>query len=299
VNELSNDILKDLRQYQQGLMVYLSKRDIVDVYGVVDASGAGGFKLQGDECWTLLFGFDAWRFSGGNLRNNKLTLRMLVTEENLEAMKKTINPFDILHVHAGVMDNSIFKGTHGLLVELVGSISSDQELNSYAEELRKPVTFRDSFFGLFVLDRRLNWYQSETIWKSKIVRLNLSMDNCEDKNSVLSVARFLWNAQESWNQQNYDYIVNSLLNQKNAPWLTDGGEMLTPDLFKGRMEIETITVYPDFGFEFWYYDSEQVMGQPIIVYGNLYDGPTKVDIPNYKLFSKENVNCNNGMRISN
>ena len=286
MNEQSNDILDNLQQDRQVLMCQLSKSGIADIFGVVDASGAGGFKLQGEEAWTLLFSFDAWRFSGNKLRYDKLTLRMLIIEEKLETMKETINPFDVLHVRAGVVKNSIFEGTHGLLVEVVGSISSDQELNSHAEELRKPVVFSDSFFGLFSLDRKLNWYQSETLWKSKFIRLNLSMDNCKDEKLVLKVARSLWNSQESWSQRIYDYVVANLsylTDLKSAPWLDEGGEMVTPELFESRMEVETITVYPDCSFEFWYNDSEQFLGQPVIVYGNLSDGPIDIDIPSYKL----------------
>ncbi len=40
-------------------------------------------------------------------------------------------------------------------------------------------------------------------------------------------------------------------------------------LFNSRIEIETITVYPDCSFEFWYSNSERFLGRPIIVYGML------------------------------
>ncbi len=283
MNKQTKDILEGLERNRKELMGQLSRSGITDIFGVVDASGADGFRLNGDERWTLLFSFNAWRFSGENLRYDKLTFRMLVTEENLETMKKSINPFDILHVRAGVVKNSIFKGMHGLLVELVGSISSDQELNSHSEKLKKPVVFNDRFFGLFSLDRKLNWYQSETIWKSKFIRLNLSMDNCEDEKVVLEVARSLWDAQESWNQRIHDYVVANLSDFKSASWLDEGVDMVTPDLFECSMKIETITVYPDSSFEFWYRDSEQFLGYPIIVYGNLSDGPVDIDIPCYRL----------------
>ncbi len=283
MNEQSNEILEDLQQNRRKLMSQLSKRGITDIFGVVDASGAGGLRLEREDCWTLLFSFDAWRFSGTSLRNDKLTFRMIVTQENMEAMKKAINPFDILHVRAGIVKNSIFEGTHGLLVELVGSISSDHELNLHAEELRKPVVFSDSFFGFFSLDRKLNWYQSETIWNSKFVRLNLSMDNCENEKVVLGIARSLWNAQESWSQRVCDYVIANLSGLKNAPWLDEDRDMVTPDIFESRMEVETIIVYPDYSFEFWYRDIKQFLGQPVIVYGNLTDGPIDIDIPSYKL----------------
>ena len=260
MNEQSNNILENLQQGRQELMCQLSKSGIADIFGVVDASGAGGFKLQGEDAWTLMFSFDAWRFSGNKLRYDKLTLRMLIIEEKLETMKETINPFDVLHVRAGVVENSVYTGAQGLLVELVSCISSDRELNSHAEELRKPVLFSDSFFGLFSLDRKLNWYQSETLWKSKFIRLNLSMDNCEDEKLVLKVARSLWNSQQSWSQRIYDYVVANLPALKSTPWLDEGEEMVTPERFENRMKIETITVYPDCSFEFWYNDSETIFG---------------------------------------
>ncbi len=296
MNEQSRDILEDLCQSKQMMMEQLNKSDIVDIFGVVDASGPGGFRLQGEEFWTLLFSFDAWRFSSGNLRYDKLTLRKLVTEIELEIMKESINPFDVLHVRAGVTENSVFEGAQGILFELVDSISSSRELNSHAEELRKPVAFYDSTFGLFVLDRSLNWFQSSTKWNSEEILLNLSMDYCEDEKKVLEIASSFWSAKESWSKRIYDYVLANLFNRTDGLWLDGGVDMLTPDLFKRRMKVETITLYPDSSFEFWYKDSEQFLRQPIIVYGNLHDGPIEVDIPNHKLFSKRNVNFNNGKK---
>ncbi len=283
MNKQSKDIIEGLQKDRHELMSRLDKGGITDIFGVVDASGADGFKMDEEERWTLLFCFDAWRYSGGDLRCDKLTFRMLVTEENLETMKASINPFDVLHVRAGVVKNSIFKGTHGLLVELVGSISTDRELNSHSEGLKKPVVFSDSSFGLFVLDRRLDWYHADAIWKSETIRLNLSMDNCKDEKVVLAVARSLWAGQESWDQRVSDYVIADLINRRNSSWLDEGEGVVAPDQFVGRMVVGTITVYPDSSFEIWYKDREQFLGHPIIVYGNLFEGLTDVDVPSYRL----------------
>ena len=45
------------------------------------------------------------------------------------------------------------------------------------------------------------------------------------------------------------------------------------------MKIESITVHPDGGFEFWHNDGDLFWGHSILISGSLVEGPNSADIP--------------------
>lgn len=66
---------------------------------------------------------------------------------------------------------------------------------------------------------------------------------------------------------------------KNENWLEENEELVTAELFKKRMRLEKIAVYPNGEFEFWYDDGGLFWGHTILISGNLNEGPTNADIP--------------------
>jgi hypothetical protein len=59
---------------------------------------------------------------------------------------------------------------------------------------------------------------------------------------ALKAARELWQNQRGWNRRIRDYAVQELLPLKNENWLAEDEAELTPDEFKDRMTLESITV---------------------------------------------------------
>ena len=139
--------------------------------------------------------------------------------------------------------------------------------------------FEDSQFGTFKLNRRIKWYEVDTTWNSNDVRLNLALKDSDDPSGTISVARSLWESQDSWNGRIYEYAVAKLLSLKNSSWLQEGEREVTPEQFKSKMKQEAITVYSNGTFEFWFKDGDLFWGHSIMVKGNLTEGPTRADIP--------------------
>ena len=59
---------------------------------------------------------------------------------------------------------------------LLGEEISDAELNAFAEQLQKPVTYEDPQFGTFTLNRSVNWYEASVMWNGQSIQLTLSVD---------------------------------------------------------------------------------------------------------------------------
>jgi hypothetical protein len=243
------------------------------ISGVVHPHGSGGVARKG-EGWTLRFAFDTWRGEDGILHRDNLTVSQQVTQDELRDYMKQIQPYGIISARV------VFTGAASVeLLELLDqSLKTDDALVQRAAELLKPKTFEDKLFGTFTLDRRVDWYGATVIWAGSEIRLTLSAIENAEIGAALRVASKLWQDQPVWTQSIGEYVVQDLLQLKNDVWLDDDEVELTSEDFKARMSLETIGVYPDERFEFWFRDGDLFFGHSIVVCGNLSDGPTRVDI---------------------
>jgi hypothetical protein len=250
-----------------------------EIVGVVSAQGVTGAAHSAeDELWTLLFSFSGWRQASGVLQKSELTIRREVTKEQLGRFQDRVAPYDVLRIRARLSEHSVFGSPQALLINLLGKHGSDAELNAYAKELQEPVTFLDFQFGLFTLNRRLDWYEATPGWGDNCVRLTIPADEAGRMQESLSVARTLWAAQAEWQKKITDYAVEELLSLKNENWLEDDETAVSAEEFAQRMVLEMISIRSDGSFEFWYDDGELFWGHSIMVNGNLTDGPKDAGI---------------------
>ncbi len=251
---------------QTRLIEQLANSPIVEVLGVVAPRGAAGGRSGSEKLWTFMVTFVAWRVAGGGLQTGPLEIRRRMTERKLNRLRSKIEPYAVVRIRARVGDSPL-GGHHALLEAFVGVDASDAALNHHAEQLQKPVTFRDPTFGRFTLDRRADWFTAEVVWDGQAVSLNLSESS--KVREGLKAARELWQNQSEWNHRIRDYAVKELLRLKNDNWLDEDEAPLTPDEFKNRMTLESITVYPDGSFDFWHDDGDLFFGHSILIRGDL------------------------------
>jgi hypothetical protein len=267
----------DIDARQKKLLEQLAAAPVVDVLGVVAPSGAGGGRSGGEDLWTLFVTFDAWRVGHANLQTKPLILSSRgVTHEELASLQDALVPYTVVRIKARVGE-SAFGGHEALLEAFIGTETSDAELNDQAEQLRKPVTVEDPAFGTFTLDRGVDWFTAEVVWDGQPVSLHLS--GSAEVQASLKTAYALWQRPTEWNRQVRNYAVQELLPLKNDSWLAEGESEITPEEFKDRMTLESITVYPDGSFDFFHHDGDLFWGHAIQVSGTLSQGPTHADIP--------------------
>ena len=262
------------------LFKQLAAAPVVEILGVLDASGVGGGWSQGDTRWTLSFSFAAWRIAGGPLRKQELVVRRKVWEKEIEKYQKLVKPDVVNRIRARVVEKpGDWPGPQALLEKVLGREKKDAELNAEIERLQQPVKLKDKQFGTFTLDRRVNWFEGKTTWNGRKVRLSLSADEPGDVEKSLEAARKLWRAQPSWQAKVLAYAVKKLLPLKNDNWLDDDQQPLSAAQFQKRMKLESITVGPDGSFEFWHDDGDLFYGHSIQISGSFAKGLFDADIP--------------------
>ena len=148
-----DDIFAESADTQRQLYRQLAAQPIVEITGIVDASGVAGVWTRGDEATSLIASFDAWRVGKGPMRKDKLIVRRHVSDEELKSHQSLMKVETIIKIRGRVAEQNVFDRPEALLEEFIGIESSDAELRDYLEELKKPVVHQDEFFGLFTLDR--------------------------------------------------------------------------------------------------------------------------------------------------
>jgi len=165
-----------------------------------------------------------------------------------------------------------------VLMELAGLDTTDKDMERLSAEMQKPVTVADSYFGSFTLDRSVNWLETQALWQSKPITLQLSLDGCDDQTALMKSARTFWEAQEAWDRRVRGCAVSELLDLKNDSWLEGDEGAVTEDEFQRRITVESITLYPDGEFEALFRDGDLFWGHAIIVSGTLESGPDDASI---------------------
>lgn len=266
-------------QRRRRLYERLTTSPVDEITGVVSARGVGAARSRGDELWSLLMTFDAWRVGSGPMRTELLTVHRKVSEEELQALQNRIGAETVIKIRARVSDENAFGSPQALMEEFIERNTSDLELHDYLAQLQKPMTHQNGLFGTFTLDRRLSWYTTGTSWNGEPVDLNLSVESPEELDAALQAAHALWDDEAAWNHRIQGYAVQELLPLKNESWLDEDEVELTAEQFKSRMTLEAVTVYPDGSFEFWHDDGDLFWGHSIQISGSLSEGPTDADIP--------------------
>ena len=266
---------------EQDLIKQLEVAPEIEILGVVGAggvSGSGSGPSGNDVQWTVLITLCGWKPLGSELRKSEMTVRKQVPESAVRDFMEAMDSYDVVRVRARWSEDNVFGSPQALLTEFVGKDDSDAELNSYAIELQEPVTFTDPQFGVFTLDRRVNWYEAKPDWCGGSIRLTIVAGVPEEMEKALAVARRLWAAQEEWQLRITNCATRELLGLKNDTWLDEDEPEVSAQEFARRMVLESISVQADGTFEFWYDDGDLFWGHSIMVSGNLTDGPPDAGI---------------------
>lgn len=144
--------------------------------------------------------------------------------------------------------------------------------------MEQPITRNHERFGTLTFDPELDKYEADVVWHGSPLRLTLYAVEDMELENALKVAEQLWEDQDEWNQRVEAYTVEKLLNLKNTTWLEDDEEEVSPEIFKSRIRLETITVSPKGFLGFWYDEGDLFFGHVIHVEGSLQHGLTNARI---------------------
>jgi hypothetical protein len=264
------------------LHAQLARMPIVEVIGVVAASGAGGLKLQGDSRWTFGFSLAAWRVAGEPVQKIPLYVRKQVTSKQMDALSEQIHPNTVIKIRARLAVENVYGSPQAKLREVLGLDTSDADLQACLAELQKPVYHEDAFFGRFTMDRTFDdrcFWSTDSRWLEQPMTLNLwLLDGPLGLAKVIETARSIWQDAERWDRQIRNCAEQELLPLKSENWQEEDGSIVTAEEFQRRMTLEAITLHDDGSFDVTFNDGNLFFGHQIVVDCSLEEGATAANI---------------------
>lgn len=270
--------LEEAERKRKALLNAFDELPDCTIYGVVDASGAGGGNVPPETLWSLSVKLIAWKKDDGSVNLTPLRVMKMVSHDELRRLMDSINPEKVIGFRGRLCEETPFGDAQSLMVELVDA-PADEELNAALRDYQEPITIRDPVLGELSLNKTVDWYEGYIDWCGKPVQVALSVDESGDVGAAVATIKGLLQDQPGWKNKIESYAVDSLLELKNDNWLDEGEEEVTKSEFIDRMELESITAYPEGEYEFNHNDGGLFWGHSIRVSGDLKGGPNDADIP--------------------
>ena len=249
-----------------------------DILAVTGANRFGGDKEPDAEYWTATLPLTAWREGEGPIHREDTCLVALADDTLLEYLRRRAPQDSIIQarVRQGLQDDRF------LLVGLPTPMM-DRELKAILDEQVKEVSHWAEGLGTFVLNRSVNWFQADVDWLDQGIQLIYDNGSEEEQKAAQATARSMLADAQSWDGKVRSFAADALLTQVND-WAREGAEEgeepeeLTREEFMARMEPESLQVWGDGRFEFWFHDRDYQWEHSLRVVGTLAEGPTQVHL---------------------
>ena len=244
-----------------------------DILAVTGANSFGGDKAPDAEYWTATLPITAWREGDGPITREDTCLVALADDTLLEYLRRRAPRDSIIQarVRQGLDD-------HRFLLAGLPTPMMDPELKAILDEQVKEVSHWVEGLGTFVLNRSVNWFQAEGEWLGQGIQLIYDNGSQEEQQAAQATARTMLAHAQDWDERVRAFAADSLLALANE-WAgedTEEGEEpeeITREDFLSRLEPDSLQVWGDGRFEFWFNDGDLFWGHAIRVSGTLAGGP--------------------------
>lgn len=241
-----------------------------DILAITGANGFGGGEEDaGEEYRTVTLPLTAWREDDGPIHREDTGLVALADDKLLTYLRRLAPPDSIIQarVRQGMGDNRF------LLVGLPGPVM-DPELKAILNEQTQEVSLYAADLGTFVLNRTVNWFQADVDWQGQSIQLVYDRGPEEEMKKAQETARALMSAQGDWDKRVRAFAAEQLPHQYSG--LEDEMLELPAAELAQRLEAESIQVWADGSFEFWFHDADYQWEHSLRVRGSLEGGPQHV-----------------------
>lgn len=242
------------------------------ILAVTGPNGITGAKLRKQELWSAGADLTAWRREGGAVHEEKAYLEAMADDDLLKQLRKLVSADSIIRVRVRQSGD----GKRFLMAGFPAA-APDAELQATLDEAKKPVTFFEEGLGTFTLDRSVNWFEAEADWLGTRIRLHINQD--ENRADCILNAKGLLDNRKEWDGKIREFAAAELLElardwAEGADGDREDPEELSKEQFMSRMEPESIEIFEDGTFDFWFGDGDMFFGHSIRVAGSLEEGPT-------------------------
>ena len=237
------------------------------ILAVTGANGFGGDRVREGGPWLARLELTAWKDADGEepARREKALLVALAGDKLLAYLRRRAMPDSIIQVTVRPSEDR----TSFLMTELPQPVM-DPELKAILDEQKKPDSTYVEGLGTFVLNRQVGWYQADVDWLGQSIQLVYDRGSGEEVKAAHQTALALMGAQEDWDSRVRTYAAQQLPVQH--PGLEDEMLEVPAEELARRLEPESLQVWPDGSFEFWFHDADYQWEHALRVRGTVDGG---------------------------
>ena len=167
-----------------------------------------------------------------------------------------------------------------LIVEVLEEDAPCPALDKVLAEYRKPVVLNDEELGKLTLDKDLDMFEGEILWRGEQICLSLEVDAADEDTwaDAVRAMKVMLVEQERWDRDMRASAARELT-ELACEWRESADEEvpeITEESFARRIELRSIAMDADGSFSAYFDDGDMFFGHCVTAYGTLADGVASV-----------------------
>ena len=163
-----------------------------------------------------------------------------------------------------------------LIVEVLEEDAPCPALGEALAEYRRPVVVTDEVLGELTLDKDLDMFEGEALWRGEQICVSLEVDTANEDTwaDARRAMKEMLAEQDCWDR-NMRASAARELTELACEWRESADEEvpeITEESFARRIELRNIAMDADGSFSAYFDDDDMFFGHCVTVYGTLADG---------------------------
>ena len=169
-----------------------------------------------------------------------------------------------------------------LIVEVLEEDAPSPALEEVLAEYLRPVVVVDEVLGELTLDKDLDMFEGEVLWRGEQICLSLEVDAADEDTwaDARRAMKTMLADQERWDRDMRAFAARELT-ELACEWRESADEEvpdITEESFAQRIELRTIAMDADGSFSAYFDDDDMFFGHCVTAYGTLTDGVTAANM---------------------
>ena len=169
-----------------------------------------------------------------------------------------------------------------LIVEVLEEDAPSPALEEVLAEYLRPVVVVDEVLGELTLDKDLDMFEGEVLWRGEQTCVSLEVDAANEDTwaDARRAMKTMLADQERWDRDMRAFAARELT-ELACEWRESADEEvpeITEESFAQRIELRTIAMDADGSFSAYFDDDDMFFGHCVTAYGTLTDGVTAANM---------------------
>ena len=169
-----------------------------------------------------------------------------------------------------------------LIVEVLEEDALCPALEEVLADYRRPVVVTDEVLGELTLDKDLDMFEGEVLWRGEQICVSREIDAADEDTwaDARRAMKVMLAEQDRWDGDMRSSAARELT-ELACEWCESADEEvpeITEESFARRIELRTIAMQPDGSFSAYFDDDDMFFGHCVTAYGTLADGVTAANM---------------------